>query len=72
MTKLPFLKNRQLPRQEQPAPDAKLVQGSAQDHLEHAMSSELMGAVSSKDVRAFRAAIEALVLSMFDFDGDDQ
>ncbi len=65
--KLPFLKNRKLPRIAVDPMQEKLVQGSAQDHLEDYVSGELMDAVSNKDVRAFRSAIEALLMGMFDW-----
>jgi hypothetical protein len=66
---LPFLKNRKMPRIAVDPMQEKLVQGSAQDHLEDHVSGELMDAVANKDVKAFRSAIEALLMGMFDFDG---
>lgn len=70
MLKLPFLKNR-LPRQETEPMSSKMVHGSAQDLLEHHVATEMMDAVSRKDIKTFRSSVEALVLSMFDYDGDD-
>ena len=49
--------------------DEKLVQGSASDHLEEHCIGELMDAVSSKNVKAFRSAFEALFMNCFD-DGE--
>lgn len=50
-----------------PSGDEKLINGSAQDHLEDHCIGELMEAASKKDIRAFRAALDALVMNMFDF-----
>lgn len=66
---LPFVKNRKIPRiATEPTPE-KLVQGSDSDHLEDYCAGELMDAVKNKDVKAFRSAIEALVLNCFE-DGE--
>ena len=67
--KLPFLKHR-FPRIAVDGPDDKLVQGSASDHLQDHVSGELFDAVKNKDIKAFRAAIEALLMDMFDW-GDN-
>jgi len=69
--KLAFLKEKSWPRTG-PKPDEKLVQGSATDHLEEHCVGELMDAVKSKDVRAFRSALEALILNCFDEESDDE
>ncbi len=61
--KLPFLKkhNRQGKEQEEKnLSDANL--GALEEHC----ASELMSAVENKDVKQFRAALEALVLDMFE------
>lgn len=42
------------------------MNGSANDHLEDHCIDELWSAVESKDVKSFRSAIEALVMSMFE------
>lgn len=68
--KLPFLKNRRLPRIATEPMEEKLINGSSDDHLEAHCVGELMEAVQSKDVKKFRSAIEALVMNMFDY-GDE-
>lgn len=68
--KLPFLKNRRMPRISTEPMGEKLAQGSASDHLEDHMTDELMDAVASKDVKQFRSAVEALLMNMFDWSGD--
>lgn len=65
--KLPFLKHRKLPRIAVDPMQEKLVQGSSSDHLEDYVSGELMDAVANKDVKAFRSAIEALLMGMFEW-----
>ena len=65
--KLPFLKNRKLPRIATEPMQEKLVQGSASDHMEDYLSGEVMDAVANKDIKAFRSAIEALLMGMFDW-----
>jgi hypothetical protein len=63
---LPFLKQSKLPRIQSKPLEEKLVQGSASDHLEDHCIGELMDACPSKNVKAFRSALEALVLNCFD------
>jgi hypothetical protein len=46
--------------------DEKLVQGSPSDLLEDHCVGELMSAITNKDVKAFRSAIEALVMNCFE------
>lgn len=47
-----------------------MVNVSPADHLEHHAIGELMDAVEHKNVGAFRSAMEALVMNMFeDSDG---
>jgi len=67
---LPFLKNRKTPRIAPPM-EEKLVQGSQDDHINDQLLGELMGAVTDKDVKLFRQALEGLVTNMLNFDGDD-
>lgn len=55
--KLPFLKNKQMPRVAANPPEDKLVGGSISDHVMH----EFMEASHNKDVKGFRNAMEALV-----------
>lgn len=47
--------------------EEKLVQGSESDHLEDYCVGELMDACAQMDVKAFRAAFEALVMNCFDY-----
>lgn len=63
--KLPFLKNSRWPRVAKPM-EEKLVNGSPGEQLEEHCAGELMDAVSAKDVKAFRAAITALVMNCFE------
>jgi hypothetical protein len=67
---LPFLKESKWPRVGKPM-EEKLVNGDAEDHLEHHCMTELMDAVMNKDIGRFRAALEALVLNMFDRESKD-
>lgn len=71
MTKLPFLKSRRLPKIATDQPDPKLVNGSTTDHLEAHCFGELNESMKTKNVKKFRAALEALVMDCFDFDGDE-
>ena len=48
-----------------PMPD-KLVNGNADDELEHACIQELMEAVKDRDAKKFRQAVEALILTCFE------
>jgi len=68
---LPFLKNRKLPRIATEPREEKLVNASSSDHIDDHMAGELMDAVATKNVAAFRSAIEALVMNMFDHGDDD-
>ncbi len=63
--KLPFLKQKSWPRIA-PKQEEKLINGSESDHLEDHCMKELMDAVESKDVKSFRAALEALILNCFE------
>ncbi len=67
---LPFLKNK-LPRQAPEATSEQLVNGSASDHVDSQMMDELMEAVSQRNASQFRNALEALVMNLFDWEGDD-
>ena len=69
--KLPFLKGRQTPRIAPPM-EEKLVQGSADDHINEHMLGELMDAYEAKDVKRFRQSMEGLILNMLNFDGDKE
>lgn len=66
--KLSFLKNRRIPRIKTEPQDEKLVNGSASDLLEDHCIGELMDAAQSKDIKRFRAALEALIMNMFDME----
>lgn len=68
--KLPFLKRRRMPRIGTDEPEAKLINYSSEDLLDDHAVGELMAAVTSKDPRAFLAAIEALVMNCFE-DGEE-
>jgi hypothetical protein len=69
--KLPFLKTRRLPRIATEPTEEKLVNASGSDHVDDHCMGELFDAVQAKDVARFRSAVEALVLNLFDFEGDD-
>lgn len=56
--KLPFLKNSKLPRIAVDPPEEKLIGGSISDHV----MKELMDAAHDKDVKKFRASLEALLM----------
>ncbi len=67
MLKLPFLKARKTPRvKPDNEQDDKLIQGPEDDVIDHHLSGELMSACESKDPKAFRQALEALVLNAFE------
>ena len=72
--KLPHLKNRKFPRVAPKPMEEKLVQGSESDHMEDYCVGELFDACEQRDPKAFLAAVEALVLNCFDYEGgeDDQ
>lgn len=65
--KLPYLKNRRMPRI---ADQSDETMTDSDDPLEQHCVKELIEAVGNKDVKAFRAALEALILNCFD-DGDE-
>lgn len=67
--KLPFLKNHSWPRIGKPQ-DEKLVNASPDELVEQHLMGELMDAVERKDVGSFRKTMEALIMNMFDWDGD--
>lgn len=69
---LPFLKESKYPRFAKDALKDKLINGSEDDHLEFHCVQELMDSVEHKDVKSFRAALEALVLNMFDHGDKDE
>ncbi len=67
---IPYLKNK-VPRVA-PEPTAeRLVNGSGSDHLDDHMTGELMEACANKNTQQFRNALEALVLNLFDWDGEE-
>jgi len=66
---LPFLKNKRRPRVADEPRASKLVNGSADDHIDDHCMSEIFDACEKRDARQFRAAVEALVMNMFDWDG---
>lgn len=66
--KLPFLKNRRLPRVAPAQPEEKMVNESSEDQLERHCIQELWDAIERKDVGAFRSAMEALILNLFEED----
>lgn len=63
--KLPFLKNKTWPRIAKPM-EEKLVNASPEELLEDHLAGELLDAVEKHDVKGFRAAMEAMVLHMFE------
>ena len=69
--KLPFLKNKKMPRVATEPQEDKLVNGSASDHLEDHCIGEMFDAFETKNVSKLRSALDALVMDMFDFDGED-
>lgn len=71
MLKLPFLKNKKIPRVVTEPIDEKLVNASPEELLDDRCVDELMEAVKSSNVQQFRSALEALVINMFEQDGDE-
>ena len=69
--KVPFLKNKKVPRIAVDPPEAKLINGNSSDLLEERCTTELMDAAGTKDVKKFRAALEALVMNCFE-DPEDE
>jgi hypothetical protein len=63
--KLPFLKNSKWPRVAPPMDEKAYGFDPDEEITEHCIQ-ELMRAATDRDVPAFRAAIQALVLQMFD------
>lgn len=69
--KLPFLKEKRLPRVAVEPPDEKLINGDPDDYLEEHCTTELMDACKSKDPMLFRQALESLLMGWLDF-GDGE
>lgn len=59
------------PRMEQEKPSDKMVNASASEHLDHAMAGEHFDAHKEKDPKKFRSSLEAMVMNMFDHDGEE-
>ncbi len=70
MMNLPFLKKRKAPRH-QPPTEEKVVGLSPDEELEDHCISELMDACENKDPKAFRSALEALVMNAFEHGDQD-
>lgn len=68
---LPFLKGRRTPRINPDPIETKLVQGSADDHMNDHMLGELMDAAAAKDTKLFRQALEGLITNMMDWDQNE-
>lgn len=66
---LPFLKNKRRPRVADKPTESKLVNGSADDHIDDHCMSEIFDACEKRDASAFRKSLEAFVMNMFDWDG---
>ena len=64
---LPFLKGRKTHRVNPDPIEEKLVQGSADDHINDHLMGELMDSYAAKDVKLFRQALEGLVMNMMDW-----
>lgn len=69
--KLSFLKSKRWPRVAPQQPDEKSVGLNADDALSDHCVSELMEAVTDKNVGKFRQAVEALVMAMFEDEEPD-
>ena len=69
LVKLPFLKQRKLPKIAEGPMDEKLVNGGPEDFIEQYVMEELMDAFEHKDLKKFKQALEAMVLGMFDWEG---
>lgn len=65
--KLSFLKNKRWPRIAPPM-EHKSVGLDASDKLDEHLNQELLDAVADKNVARFRAALEALILNLFQND----
>jgi hypothetical protein len=68
--KLPYLRNRSINR-DPSARSPKEAGAPPDDALDEHCCQELMDAAESKDVSKFRQAVEALVLNIFDWDGEE-
>lgn len=66
---LPYLKNKR-PRIEKEPPESKLVNADASDHVSDHCAGELMDAIATKDFAKFKQALEALILNLFDWKGE--
>lgn len=71
IVKLPYLKNKRLPRIATEPLTEKLVSGHPKDLMEDAMVDELIEAVQGKDVRLFRMALEALLLNSLEWESHE-
>jgi hypothetical protein len=68
---IPFIKKTKLPKIASNLPQEKLVSSNPSDHLEHHAVMELMEAVKNKDVKAFRDALEAILMNAFESEDQD-
>lgn len=71
-SKLPFLKNKKLPRVTSEVQDEKIYNGNSDDYLEKHLIEEMMDAHHEKDTKKFRQALEAVVHGMFVAEGADE
>jgi hypothetical protein len=68
--KLPFLKDKR-PRVAKDKPEEKLINASADDHIDDHAMGELFDACESKNTKQFLDAVAALVMNMFDYEDQD-
>ena len=70
MSFLAVLRRKRGPSLAQEPRDPILVGGSPEDHIADHCFDQIKEAMEESDVKKFRSALEAMVLNMFDFDGD--
>ena len=69
--RLPFLKNRTVARVEKEPLPERLINASPDELVDDNCIDELFEAIKTKDAARFQSAIEALVLNMFDWGGEN-
>lgn len=64
--KLPFLKNKKIPRVQNHLTEQKLVNGDPDDLIDDHAMGEIFDSIEKRDHKALRHALEALCMNCFD------
>ena len=60
-----------MPRIAQGPTEQRLINGDAEDHIDDHCMGEIFDAFETKNIAKLRSSLEALVMNMFDYDGDE-